>query len=512
MGRASGTSARSVSASPSSCAGSPPTSSAGSASSASAARSADGRPGSRTTGTTPVRSAPSTAASSSGDAAADTSSRSPARSPRAASSGRGPALVPLAVGTADDGNGHARRTRSTSDSSVPTRRRALRDELVQGRPGGLGGGRPDLPGHLRVDTRDQVVDGRRAPSEHVQQLPLPERAVGEVELQDGARVLGELGAVPAVEGAGPEVVHPPQRLQIGQDVALGMGHHRRAAAQDVVPDQHRAGLQPEGQVVLGVAGGRDDADGRARHAQALPRLEHPSRGAGHRSAPGGDPDAEVRRPGQGRLGVVEMVMGDQDGHALGVPRREGGLHGRQVPGVVRAGIDQHGAAAAGTADDVGVGAVEAHAPRIRREHPGDERFQLDGPRHLPGRREVPPARGSAGAVTTGTVAVRVRGGRPAASLRAMRRVLTASVPASARLAVALLAGCGGGSDDDSSSATSTSSSSAEASGTTEADPATSAFCDKARGLLATLLPAVTGPTMRPPSRRFCSGPRPTLRR
>ena len=33
---------------------------------------------------------------------------------------------------------------------------------------------------------------------------------------------------------------------------------------------------------------------------------------------------------------------------------------------------------------------------------------------------------------------------------------------------------------------------AEASGTAGADPATSAFCDKARGLLATLLPAVTG--------------------
>ena len=75
----------------------------------------------------------------------------------------------------------------------------------------------------------------------------------------------------------------------------------------------------------------------------------------------------------------------------------------------------------------------------------------------------------------------------------MRRVLTACrAGLCAAAAAALLAGCGGGSDDDSSSATSTSSSSAEASGTAGADPATSAFCDKARGLLATLLPAVTG--------------------
>ena len=76
----------------------------------------------------------------------------------------------------------------------------------------------------------------------------------------------------------------------------------------------------------------------------------------------------------------------------------------------------------------------------------------------------------------------------------MRRMLTASRTGLCVAAAAvLLAGCGGGSDDDtSSSATSTSSSSAAASTTAEADAATTAFCDKARGLLATLLPAVTG--------------------
>jgi len=76
----------------------------------------------------------------------------------------------------------------------------------------------------------------------------------------------------------------------------------------------------------------------------------------------------------------------------------------------------------------------------------------------------------------------------------MRRVLTASrTGLCVTAAVALLAGCGGGSGDDtSSSATSTGSSSAEASNTSGADPATAAFCDSARGLLATLVPAVTG--------------------
>ena len=77
----------------------------------------------------------------------------------------------------------------------------------------------------------------------------------------------------------------------------------------------------------------------------------------------------------------------------------------------------------------------------------------------------------------------------------MRRVLIASRSGlCAAAAVVLLAGCGGGSDDDTSSATSTSSSSAEASKTTtSADPALAAFCDSARKLLGTLVPAVTGP-------------------
>ena len=76
----------------------------------------------------------------------------------------------------------------------------------------------------------------------------------------------------------------------------------------------------------------------------------------------------------------------------------------------------------------------------------------------------------------------------------MRRVLTASrAGLCMAVAVTLLAGCGGGSDDDSSSsATSTSSSSAAASETAGADPATAAFCDSARKLLAALVPAVTG--------------------
>jgi hypothetical protein len=76
----------------------------------------------------------------------------------------------------------------------------------------------------------------------------------------------------------------------------------------------------------------------------------------------------------------------------------------------------------------------------------------------------------------------------------MRRLLTASrTGLCVTAAVALLAGCGGGSDDDtSSSATSTTSSSAEASDTAGADPANAAFCDSARKLLGTLVPAVTG--------------------
>ena len=161
-------------------------------------------------------------------------------------------------------------------------------------------------GHGGVDRRHELVDGRagRRPSA-VEQLLLPVGAVGQVELQDGARVLGQLGPVPAVERAGPEVVHPAQRLQVGDDVALGMGHHRRAPAQHVVADEHGARLQPEGQVVR-------------RCARAWRRRRWSSRPARSRS-----PGSSTRPRGPGDRGVGRRRPGRRIGPPTAAPPRRG---------------------------------------------------------------------------------------------------------------------------------------------------------------------------------------------
>ena len=180
------------------------------------------------------------------------------------------------------------------------------------------------------------------------------------------------------------------------------------------------------------------------------------------AAAGRDLGAEVRPPRQRRLGVVDVVMGDQHGHALRVPRGQGGLHRGEVPGVVRTGVDEHRPPAARLADDVGVGAVQAHAARIGREHAGDLRLELHRPRHPTRRREGP-----AGAGIDGRGHARHRsrapsaGARPAASLGPMRRTL-AVVPhgLTVAAAVVLLTACGGSGDDDSASSSSTARSSA----------------------------------------------------
>ncbi len=155
--------------------------------------------------------------------------------------------------------------------------------------------------------------------------------------------------------------------------------------------------------------------------------------------------------------------------------------------------------------------------RVGREHAGDQRLEVDGPRHrarAPGGPSA--ARGSDGAFTPGTLAGGSADARPAASLAPMRRTLTACRSGlSVAAAVVLLAACGGVGrrlgvrDVDELVAARARSETDER----RARP-TSAFCAEARGLLGERsTPAVTGePTIRPRSRRPCSRPPPTLRR
>ena len=112
-----------------------------------------------------------------------------------------------------------------------------------------------------------------------------------------------------------ERVQPVERVEVGAELAVGVGDHRRAAAEHRVAGQHRAlGRQHERQRVGGVAGRRDHAD-----LQAVDR-DHVAVGEALRTEPvrrvqrayaAADPLGELPR----RLGVVEVVVGEQhDGH------------------------------------------------------------------------------------------------------------------------------------------------------------------------------------------------------
>ena len=104
---------------------------------------------------------------------------------------------------------------------------------------------------------------------------------------------------------------------------------------------------------------------------------------------GGDRRAEALPPGQGRLGVVTVVVGDEDGDAAGVPGGQRGLDRGEVRGVVRARVDEHRLPAARLPHQIGVGAVEGHPGRVRRQHPRDQRLQLRRARHRPEGGQVP---------------------------------------------------------------------------------------------------------------------------
>ena len=98
--------------------------------------------------------------------------------------------------------------------------------------------------------------------------------------------------------------------------------------------------------------------------EPLPGFQHPpARGRPRRRSAAATWAPKCAPHGQGRLGVVAVVVGDQHRDAAGAARGEHRLHGGQVRGVVRARVDQHRLAAAGAADDVGVGAVEGHRRR-----------------------------------------------------------------------------------------------------------------------------------------------------
>src|SRR5690606_40680974 len=99
----------------------------------------------------------------------------------------------------------------------------------------------------------ELTRGRRPGSQGGQNLLLPEDTVRPVVLDHRARILPHLRPVAGIQRGRAEVVHAAQGVEIGEQVALGKGDNGRAPAEDVVPDQYGAVVEPEGQVVSAVA-------------------------------------------------------------------------------------------------------------------------------------------------------------------------------------------------------------------------------------------------------------------
>ena len=161
-----------------------------------------------------------------------------------------------------------------------------------------------------------------------------------------------------------ERVQPLQRAQVGTEPAVGVRHDRGAPAEHGVPGQHRALRgQHEGQRVRGVTRGGHDL-----HLQPVD-LHHVAVAEALRAEPvggveGTHPAAHPLREGAGRLGVVGVPVREQ--HDRDLPR---GVRDRvEVRGVLGPGVDHDAAPGPRLAQHPGVGAVEGHDVRVRREH------------------------------------------------------------------------------------------------------------------------------------------------
>ena len=182
---------------------------------------------------------------------------------------------------------------------------------------------------------------------------------------------------PDLVGLG-EVVQPVEGVEVGAELPIGVRHDSGAATEHRVAGQHRGlGREHEGQGVGGVPGRRDDPDLQPVDLDDVAVVEtllpKPVR-----RIKGPDAAAQPRREVLRRLGVVEVVMGQEyDAHVAGLlgDRVEVGLLGRT-------GVDHHRAPGTGLAQDPGVGAVEGHHVGVRREHaPSSLAERATGPAH-----------------------------------------------------------------------------------------------------------------------------------
>ncbi len=186
-------------------------------------------------------------------------------------------------------------------------------------------------------------------------------------VEDGEGV-GDDRTVTGPDGGGllrvGERVQPVEGVEVGAELAVGVGHDGGPAAEDgVAGEDDPLGGQQERQRVGRVAGRPDHVHlepvDRDHVAVAEPLGPEPV-GRVERT----DAAPHPLREGAGGLGVVGVVVGEQDGGDL-----TGSLRDRiEVDQHLRARVDHEGPARPGLAQHPGVGAVQSHDVRVRRQH------------------------------------------------------------------------------------------------------------------------------------------------
>ena len=235
-------------------------------------------------------------------------------------------------------------------------------------------------GHVVINARHQVIQGRRCRSQRRPHLGLTLQAVRDQAAQHVVRPRDQK----AVTRRQPVQVHLKQvgqRLQVGHHVAIGrVDDHGGPLHHMVAGEQQLLFLQQVAQVVGRVARGVDDAqrDTVGQHQlftvlQFALRLEvrvlplRKSRDAAQHRRAGGQ--GQGRRAGR----VVTVCVCDENLHDAPWRRR---LDRRQVRLAHRPRVDD-GPRITRT-DEIGVGARPGHGARVGRSHAHDVRRQAHG--------------------------------------------------------------------------------------------------------------------------------------
>ena len=216
---------------------------------------------------------------------------------------------------------------------------------------------------------------RRAVAQRLEYLPLAVASMRQVVVDDGRWILAHLRPVAGVQRRRAEVVYPPQRVEVGEQVPLRVHHDRGAPTKNVVTHENGTVVESERQVVVAVTGRRHDPDRHAADHYDLGVAQHTAGGAGDLARSGRHRGAEFGRPRLRGLGVIDVVVRHQDQVAPGVHRGQRGPDAGQVPAIGRSRIHQGGRAGADPADEISVGTVKGQLGRVGCQQASDQLIQ-----------------------------------------------------------------------------------------------------------------------------------------